>query len=102
MKPEFIDTWRGYVRSDIADPNQMIHVLTEGFGPEGFEGMAVAGLKPGSEATQQEMGWVARSVIHEQRPWSSIKFYDKNGRIEVPEPKWYDPKWEKAWILGEV
>ncbi|MEY9910656.1 RHS repeat-associated protein [Catenulispora sp. MAP12-49] len=102
MSEQYQDTWQGAVRSDLGNPAKTIHVLTEGFGPEGFEGMAVAGLKPGAKATEQEMGWAARSVIHGQRSWDSIHFYDKNGRIFPDEPQWYDPKWEKAWILEEV
>ncbi|MET9107927.1 putative T7SS-secreted protein [Streptomyces zhihengii] len=95
-----IDSWRTLAQQAIDDPSKTIHVYTEGF-KGGFEGMAERGLagKAGVHATQQEMYWLVRSVIGERRSWDTIKFYDRNGPIDIPEPKWYDAKWQKAWLL---
>ncbi|MFE3579973.1 polymorphic toxin-type HINT domain-containing protein [Streptomyces vinaceus] len=100
MKEEFQENWSMHVRNAIDDPKTAIHVFTEEF-DGGFEGMATAGLKGGSgvHATQQEMAWLARSVIGGRRSWDTIKFYDKNGLIDVPEPKWQEGKWYTAWTF---
>ncbi|MEU3063162.1 polymorphic toxin-type HINT domain-containing protein, partial [Streptomyces subrutilus] len=100
MKEEFQESWSMHVRNAIDDPNKAIHVYTEEF-DGGFEGMATAGLKGGAgvHATQQEMAWLARSVIGGRRSWDTITFYDKNGLVDIPEPKWQEGKWYTAWTF---
>ncbi len=102
MKPEFKDTWRGYVKKAIDDPQTEIHVNMKEFEGD-FEQMAVTGLggsAAGAKATQEEMSWIARAVIGERVPWSKFKFYDKDGKLtSIPEPKWHEAKWQKAWIF---
>ncbi|WP_250301125.1 MULTISPECIES: DUF6531 domain-containing protein [unclassified Streptomyces] len=86
------DVWRGPVLDAIKDGSIKLHVNMKGFSG-GFEGMAKRGL--GHEkgvaphATEEEMGWIARSVAHGRRDWDSVKFYDRDGkRVDVPEPDW--------------
>ncbi|MFB9367223.1 RHS repeat-associated core domain-containing protein [Kitasatospora albolonga] len=100
MDLRFIDTWSTEVKKAIDNPNTTIHVFTEQF-EGGFEGMATRGLAGGSgvHATAQEMSWLARAVIGERRSWDSIQFYDKSGKIDVPEPLWHESKWYTAWTL---
>jgi hypothetical protein len=58
-----------------------------------FVAAAKDGLESGADATDTEMGWIARAVHRGERSWSSVKFYrpNKNGALEefdVPEPDW--------------
>ncbi|MEU9744287.1 RHS repeat-associated core domain-containing protein [Streptomyces niveus] len=99
MGPKYINDWSTRVRNAIDDPNTVIHVYTEEF-VGGFEGMATVGLAGGKvHATQQEMSWLARAVIGERRSWDSIVFHDRNGKVDVLEPKWHEGKWYTAWTL---
>ncbi|GLW20799.1 hypothetical protein Mame01_08420 [Microbispora amethystogenes] len=47
------------------------------------------GKSTGARATEEEMYWIARAVANGRQEWSSIKFYDANGRnLNLPEPDW--------------
>lgn len=46
----------------IDNPNIHIHVNTKGFAG-GFTGSALRGMSTGSKATEQEMAWLAKSVV---------------------------------------
>ncbi|MGW8568756.1 polymorphic toxin-type HINT domain-containing protein [Streptomyces niveus] len=99
MGPQYINDWSTRVRNAIDDPNTVIHVYTEGF-VGGFEGMATVCLAGGKvHATQQEMSWLARAVIGERRSWDSTVFHDRDGKVDVLEPKWHEGKWYTAWTL---
>ncbi|GGV97936.1 hypothetical protein GCM10015535_69860 [Streptomyces gelaticus] len=101
MDPKYINTWSTHVRGAIDNPDTVIHVYLEQF-TGGFEGMATRGLAGGAgvHATQQEMAWIARSVIGGRKSWDKIKFYDRNGPISnYPEPKWREGKWYTAWTF---
>ncbi|MEE1797665.1 polymorphic toxin-type HINT domain-containing protein [Streptomyces sp. JV176] len=100
MDIKYINNWSMHVRGAIDNPNTVIHVYTEQF-TGGFEGMATRGLAGGTgvHATQQEMAWLARSVIGGRRTWDKIKFYDRDGPVDILEPKWRDGKWYTAWTL---
>jgi len=43
-----------------------------------------------TKATEQEMAMIARAVIEGKRPWSSVHFYDEQGRRL---PQWPEPDW---------
>ncbi|MGW2426828.1 hypothetical protein ACWC0C_48245, partial [Streptomyces sp. NPDC001709] len=101
MDPKYKDSWIGYVRSAIDNPGTTVHVYTEGFSG-GFEGSAARGLQPGAAATEQEMGWIARAVMAGRRTWDSVKFYDRTGEIDVDEPNWDDPKFDRARALEDL
>ncbi|MFE1753228.1 polymorphic toxin-type HINT domain-containing protein [Streptomyces anandii] len=101
MHGKYKDTWIGYVRAAVDNPGTTLHVYTEGFSG-GFEGMAGRGLQPGAEATEQEMGWIARAVIAGRRSWNSVQFYNKKGPVDVPEPNWNDPAFDRARALEDL
>jgi hypothetical protein len=103
MDPGSATTWAGKVRLALADPGTTIHVFTGGF-TGGFEGMAERGLQAGPEATEEEMGYIARSVSSGQRSWGSIKFYDGAGNLldQPSEPDWNLPAFAKALLRGPV
>ncbi|WP_187414954.1 polymorphic toxin-type HINT domain-containing protein [Nonomuraea sp. PA05] len=88
---ESADTWRAPTQKAIADGDIPLHVNMKGFSG-GFEDMAKRGLNRGGvapHATEEEMGWIARAVKNHRRSWSSIKFYDAEGRVvDIPEPDW--------------
>ncbi|WP_258054547.1 ricin-type beta-trefoil lectin domain protein [Streptomyces sp. Ru71] len=100
MDPKYINDWSTHVRNAIDDPDTVIHVYMEDF-EGGFEGMATRGLAGGKgvHATQQEMAWIARAVIGGRRSWNNVRFYDRNGRVDVDEPMWHEGKWYTAWTL---
>lgn len=86
---EYVDSWRGLVSDAIKDPDVTLHVNTQGFGADGFIGMAQRGAKPGAYATEEEMFWIGRQVASGERSWSSVNFYDANGLMpQPPEPDW--------------
>lgn len=94
-KPQ--DMWMARVQNAIKNPNITVHVYTEKFNLYGgFEEMAVRGISNSPYGTDKEMGWIARAVMHKQTTWDDIKFYDKDGRIDIPEPDWEDAKWAKG------
>src|SRR5690349_8832718 len=45
-------------------------------GTKDFAGSALRGMSTGSKATEQEMAWLAKSVVSGKRSCSSITFYD--------------------------
>jgi RHS repeat-associated protein len=93
-------SWRDYVPTHIRNPNIRIHVNTRGF-EGGFIDSALRGMVTGCKATEEEMAWLAASVVRGERPWSTIMFYDKNGDIlPLKEPAWStDPKLSKMWLI---
>lgn len=82
------------------NPNIHIHVNTKGFAG-GFTGSALRGMSTGSKATEQEMAWLAKSVVSGKRSWKSITLYDANGDVlPLEEPAWStDPALSKIWLL---
>ncbi|MFJ4580485.1 RICIN domain-containing protein [Streptomyces echinatus] len=93
-------TWQEWVMAAIDNPAIHIHVNTKGFAG-GFTGSALRGMSAGSKATEQEMAWLAKSVVSGKRPWSSITFYDAAGDVlPLGEPAWStDPALSKMWLL---
>ncbi|MGW8880716.1 RICIN domain-containing protein [Streptomyces mirabilis] len=93
-------TWQESVMAAIDNPNIHIHVNTKGFAG-GFTGSALRGMSTGSKATEQEMAWLAKSVVSGKRSWKSITLYDANGDVlPLDEPAWStDPALSKMWLL---
>ncbi|MDX3771551.1 MULTISPECIES: polymorphic toxin-type HINT domain-containing protein [unclassified Streptomyces] len=93
-------TWQEAVMAAIDNPNVQIHVNTEGF-RGGFSASAVRGMSGGAKATEEEMAWLAKSVVQGKRSWSSITFYDGNGDVlPLDEPAWStDPTLSKMWLM---
>jgi hypothetical protein len=93
-------TWQESVMAAIDNHDIHIHVNTKGFAG-GFTGSALRGMSTGSKATEQEMAWLAKSVVSGKRSWSSITFYDAAGDVlPLAEPAWStDPALSKMWLL---
>lgn len=82
--------WRPLVEKFIGRGEGTVHVNMDGL-RDGFAEMAKRGLRPAlyeASATDEEMSWIARSVVNGQRSWSSVKFYQGRKELPMPMPDW--------------